>query len=304
MYKEHETHSILDSTKIKEYMSCPRKFLFKYVLGWDMSDQAHDLIYGQAVHASLEYIYGEWKKKPGYSQRTMLESMTKFMEVYRPHFGADTDDSFDPKNPTNYMRLMMQYMEEYSTDKFKVLETEIQGSQALDNAGDKQLYFVLDTVCEDSRGVFIIEHKTTKWGTYLWEQSFELSIQIGIGNMILHSLFPNAYGIIINGLIHRKTENELRRLPKPMTPKMMEVWRVYAESWYDKIQEDMNRITGREGEQDILKAFPKNETSCLQFNRLCSYCSMCQQMDNPLLEEKPREVTVGFWDPRKREKVQ
>jgi len=52
----HPTHSVLDSSKISEYITCERKFLFRYLLGIVPDRPNHNLIFGSAWHAAREVL--------------------------------------------------------------------------------------------------------------------------------------------------------------------------------------------------------------------------------------------------------
>ena len=96
----HPSVGVIDSTKIKGYLTCPRKFFFEHILGWKPIDSAHDLIYGQALHYALEYIYGQWKikGKPGYDGKDIINGFDIFLNHYRQSFSPDTDATVGVKN--------------------------------------------------------------------------------------------------------------------------------------------------------------------------------------------------------------
>lgn len=305
--KHHDTLEVLDSTKIKTYMACPRKFFFSYVLGWNPQNTSHDLVFGASVHSCLESIYRDWMKEgKGYRDEQLLKGLSRFVQTYREEFPPETDSEVGPKNPNSFARLLMLYADTYAHDNFEVLYTEIAGSICVGTSAEgkqRDMYMVLDTVCRDQKGEFILEHKTSKWGTYLWSKSFEQSIQVGVGNHVLHCLYDKPYGMVINGLLFRAKEPEFKRLPIPMSPLQMEDWLVTVNSYFDMIYRDLDKLTESTDKEAVLKCFPKNETACLQFNRVCPYADVCQGCANPLRNVNP---PIGFkqeyWDPRVREK--
>lgn len=246
------------------------------------------------------------KSGKGYTDERLLKGLSKFVETYREEFPPATDSEVGVKNPANFARLMMLYADNYAKDDFEVLYTEIAGSICVGTSASgtqRDMYMVLDTVCRDSKGEFILEHKTSKWSTYLWSKSFDQSIQVGVGNHVLHCLYDKPYGMVINGLLFRAKDPEFKRLPLPMSPLQMEDWLVTVNSYFDMIYRDLDKLSDSKEEEAVLKCFPKNETACMQFNRACPYADQCQGCANPLRNTNP---PIGYkkeyWDPRVREK--
>ena len=48
---------IHDSTKINCFQTCPRKYFYKYVLGWSHEDANIHLVFGSAWHKAMEVFY-------------------------------------------------------------------------------------------------------------------------------------------------------------------------------------------------------------------------------------------------------
>jgi len=292
-------------------MACPRKYYFEHVVGWHPNLPDHHLWFGIAVHESLEYIYEQWRIEAPktYSSDLMKAAFSVFLTKYREKYPEETDGEFSRyKTPIGFASILREYHSKYSiSDNFDVIYTEVSGSVPVGETPDGKplnFYFVLDTLCKDSSGYFILEHKTTQWSPKLWSETFDISIQVGAGNHVLHCLYGDeTRGLIINGLVFKK-DPEVIRLPKFMSGKAMEEWLFQVEDLFRQIHLDHERLSETKPTDTVMKAFPKKETGCMQFNRVCPFHSYCANCTNPLrdAETPPPDFTIEFWDPRVRER--
>jgi len=212
-------HDITDSTKLRTFQSCPRKYFYEYVLGWRADTPAHPLVYGGAVHLALESIYQDWKDRgtPGYTTEMVEKAYELFLEEYRQYFPPDTDEDFGGKNPENTLRALGEYCIRYRDDRFTVHWTEITGTALVGTYNGKELHitFRLDTLCENEHGeFFLLEHKTSSWDIERWSRSHAFAIQAGTGNHALRCLYGDkSRGMVYNGLFLRKVRFTKAGLP-------------------------------------------------------------------------------------------
>lgn len=310
-----DAQKILDSTKVKTFKTCPRKYFFEHVQGWNEQGKAHDLIFGIAFHKGLEVLYADWKRTgvPGYTDARIELAYETFLEEYRKSFPPETDELYEPKVPWNVLLMYKLYQEQYdSKDQFEILATELAGGLPITE--DASIYFRLDTVCRDDRGVFILEHKTSKWRVDLWAASFKQSMQVGTGLYALNSVFEpsEVYGMVLQGFFFRKlprlknngepyanssSGNEIVRHPIMRSGTRLQDWLTTTQAWVASIQRQ-EEILAQESEDDnVLLAFPKNEMGCLSYGRECQYADYCNVWPNPLGEEMPLGFEKRFWNP-------
>ena len=310
MINNVEEHKILDNSKLKAYMTCPRRYFFEYILGWRPEHTSHDLWFGQAVHLGLEHMYDIWRERGpefGYS-RLVQEAYHKFLEHYRKEFGVLTDIDHPEKNPANVLELFYRYAQKYGEeDKFEVIHTEISGSIPINREDEpKLIFFRLDTVIEDKGKRKILEHKTSKWSVSLWEQSWDKDFQPIIGSIVMYMLYDNPGGIIMNGLFLRKDPSKIEFYRKHMNPSLrqLEAGRANLELWYDQIFGDHARLHECKEEDHALRAFPCNPKGCMAYNRPCTYKDYCEAWPNPLryAETPPPGFCIEHWDPRAQDK--
>ena len=91
---EHkEIWDVLDSTKIKAYLECPRKFFYEYVVGWRSIEPNIHLEFGKAWHLAMEHLLVK-----GYEDEELVQAYTLFHNHYRKYFPEVMDDVYAPKN--------------------------------------------------------------------------------------------------------------------------------------------------------------------------------------------------------------
>lgn len=304
----HPSHHILDSTKLKEYMECPRKFFYRYVLGWNSSKPSNHLVFGQAVHLAMEHLILH-----GYNSHSVVDAMDLFNECYREQFPPETDIYYSPKTPDRFFGMLVEYLRTYATDlsDYGVYKTEIGGTIHL--SPTHVLAWKMDTIMYNriTGMYFSLEHKT-KQGNYIprsYEIDFMMGPQVGTYTHVLNSLFrpEDVEGVVINCMCFKKTKTKaeyiLQRIPINMSNKMMHIWLETSKSWMDCIEEDFHRLSESSPSQDILKCFKMNGGSCSNWGGTCAFNDLCTSWGNPLrhLHQMPLDMEVRFWNPLEEE---
>jgi hypothetical protein len=317
----HPSQEILDGTKLNSYKLCPRKYFFTHILGWKPQEIAQDLIFGLAGHLALEHIYEEWKNGNRPTDRIISEAVGIFFGSYRSSIPPELDELYPKKPPVHFESLLRSYISTYFTDKFTVLYTEISGSLPIGrtpSGADKLIYYRMDAIIEENKKKQILEHKFSAWGTWQWATSMELSTQNSIGQVLLYLLFgEDSRGMLFNGLFMRapqyKLNGELRanakeheflRLPSNRTLDLIEAYRAVEESYYDRLQFDLDLLSSASVDDPSLKAFPQNCSGCMAYNRTCEFHDICSGNPNPLtiLPSIPIGFKQEFWDTREHDK--
>lgn len=295
----HRTWDIQDSTKIQEYLDCPRKYFFRYVLGWDMDVPNQHLIFGEAWHKAMEVIL-----ELGYTKEALEKATEAFFESYRKHLPPDTDDQYKNKNPNRIREILAAYMIFYQNrDDFNVRMIEIAGQAHINDDGDT-IHYRLDAECEDKGGIFALEHKTSQRQSQQWTMQWPLSIQIGTYTHVLYSLHnpSDVWGVKINGTFFKTRDVDFMRLPIRKTPDQMQVWLWTVQDTFRDIKHDYERLSEARVSDPILQAFPQRPTSCTKYFG-CPYHDFCMAWPNPL-QEAQSGPEIGFkhnfWDPSER----
>ncbi len=293
----HSTFNIIDSSKIQDYMTCPRQFFYRYILGWVPEEPNHDLIFGEAWHAAMLQL-----ALKGYSEENTLVAFGEFMKVYRATFPEESDELWSPKTPINALKGLSLYTSQYSNDseEFDVLYGEVGGTVSVDN--DRSIAFRQDTICRGEKGVFSLEHKTTaKTFNQLWFNQWLLKEQFGTYTHVLHCLFPDEKieGVRVNGASFMKTKLTFERRLIDNSLGYMQNWLWNTLHWLDQYYWNLEKLMSdcKEGDP-ILFSFPLNTESCTKYWG-CRYLDFCHNWANPLqhCQVPPVGMKTEYWNP-------
>lgn len=300
--KLHSTWDVLDSSKLNCFMKCPRKFFYRYLLGWEKEGDNHNVVFGSAWHSAMEAML-----KHGYNREGIEEGFKNFLRTYREFFSEVTDPDYSPKNPANALLALSEYAEHWKHDNFEVLYQEISGALPIDDEGT-EIYFRLDNIVREGNTVVSLEHKTSKYNTGWWVDQWALALQPSLYTHVLFSLFEveQVFGVKINGAFFKKGGNEFLRVPARKTLGQMNSWLEELTHWVQLLKDEMIRLSVAKEYDSFLRAFPKNPNSCLDYMKLCEYHAFCTSWNNPLQRcESPQPGFVQkFWDPREADKTQ
>jgi len=300
MIEKHKTWDIIDSSKLQEYMSCPRKYFYRYMLGWETQGRNIHLIFGEAWHRAIEVLM-----RKGYTGGAIKEGMERFEEYYRRFYDEYEDENNRPKAPENALEGLIAYATHYSDDDFEVLYTEVHGTIPLDDK--RMIVGRLDSICRDKRGVFSLEHKTGSRKSSMWGEQWTLKTQIGTYNHALMCIFDpkEVYGVIVNGVFFYKTKTEFLRAPIRKLKNAMQIWLDTTLYYYKQIEVDTLLMESEQNlDHETMSSFPMNPESCTKWNRMCKYADFCNTWNNPLqrCNEMPLDFEEIWWNPADSEK--
>lgn len=312
---DQPTWAIKDSSKLDDYQRCHRYFFYRHILGWTSDSPAHDLHFGESYHKAREHqlMYGYSDLEGAYQA---------FIEHYRLQFPPETDDMYLPKTPTAVLNALLKFNLERSNDLVEnevvILDQkkmlEISGTVPVDEK--RVLHYRMDSIMrrlEDGK-IFSWDHKTTSEKYIIsnqWANQFFLSIQNGTYTHCLYCMFhiEEVLGIEFCGTgfayLSRGSANRpagyhvtLRRVPVFKTPGQMNVWLWTVNNLLDEIERDMDRLYHSSDNDEVLMAFPMNNTGCTSY-RGCQYHDYCCCWSNPLrsCEEPPLGFREEFWNP-------
>lgn len=307
--QENPNWYIIDSSKAKDHLECPRKFWWRHILGWEIDSPNINLIFGEAFHKIPETLLLE-----GYTIAAIENGMKEFRRIYHATYNPMTDHERAPKNPAYAELAALQYIQEYKNDlqKYEVLHTEISGSVMVVPPEDRRitrLYFKMDSVLKDLDTKMILshEHKTTGQSfTQQYANQWPMSFQVGTYSHVMRAFYDpeTVYGVVINAIGLKKTNFEFRRFPIRKTTPMMEVWYNIAERTLWNIEVDLASFLEEWLDPGLtMESFPPNPQSCDRWYG-CPYLDFCSTWANPIekvwsyLTEPPQGFKISFWDPR------
>jgi len=319
MIKEHPSWSIKDSSKLDDYLRCPRYYFYHYLLGWTMDLPAHDLVFGDAFHRAREH-----QLLFGYDD--IAGAYNAFEMVYRKEFDQASDSIYQPKTPAAVLHALMKFAEEHSRDLLDNEVVELDGSKMTEISGrvpvdDKRdLHYRMDSIMRrKSDGmIFSWDHKTTsgKWiHDTRWDNDLFLSIQNGTYTHCLYCMFPieqvlgvefvkTGFEFLQRGSANRSAgyHATIRAVPAYKTPDQMNNWLWQVNIILDELERDMDRLSHCSENDAVLMAFRFNPKSCTAY-RGCEFHDFCLAWQNPLrcCEEPPIGFIERWWDPSNRE---
>lgn len=301
-----EQLEIFDSTKIQAFMDSPRRFFYEYVLGWRWAEPNIHLTFGSCWHDAMEHI-----QLHGYSDESFAEAaqlfLSRFEEAY-PNRGEW--DFFEPKTPNRAVKALYDYCILHKPDHEQILYTEIAGVLPISLERNRLLHFKQDTIVLQDQGYWSREHKTTKYFSKPWENSWKNKFQVGTYGLAMYTLkdflqtrFGDhpILGVQINGVAFKAKETDFRRVPILRDEGQMQKFLWEANHWIDQIDWNMESLAESSPADIVMGAFPCNSESCSKYG--CPWADFCTAWPNPLQHcEKP---PIGYrqedWDPRHNE---
>lgn len=306
---EHESWRIIDSSKLTTYMTCPRKFFFRHILGWSSSIADNNLVFGSSWHLAAEHLL-----RSGYTEQSLKEAKFLFLFAYREKLDESTDELFEQKNPDNAARALDAYYLQFAENDSRnltVLHTEVLAVGLI--GPDMPLYGKLDALLFDAqKGMYIcLDHKTSKYKFYNWRETWELSPQMQFYAHVLRCLYGDApQQLRVRGSFFYKNAKKPFDFDEAIIEKSDSVLDsdiTTLRYWYLSLLNDLETcIEEASTEDEHLYSFPKNTLNCFSYNRPCSYLNICQAWSNPVRnadEEPPMSMHVEFWDPRKQDRI-
>lgn len=295
----HETWNVVDSTKFNTLAECPRKFFFRFILGWESTAPNNHLKFGEAWHVAMKHLLDH-----GYTPEAVLEASQKFTDCYRPDFPESTDELYVPKTPAYAKSALLEYIATWPNDlnEYEVLHTEVSGTVPITR--EWPVFFRMDSILrERSTGHYgSLEHKT-RGGSFSssYVLQFPRSFQIGMYNHVLYCLYPpdEIFGVKINGVGFLKTKFDMQRFPFKRSPLQMQAWMDTVTHYLYEYEDNMRELEEESPSSPTMRAFPCNPSACDKYYG-CPYHDFCDAWPNLLQNcyEPPLGFEVRFWDPR------
>ncbi len=302
----HDTWDVMDATKLKTLMSCPRDFFFSYILGWRTISPNIHLGFGHAWHAAEEVLQTE-----GTSAAAVTKAYLAFIKDYKEQMEMDEDVLqllHVAKNPANALLGLSERAKIWQDDPALTHYVEVSGTAPINEEG-RLIHVKLDTIRKRGPGennagkYYSLEHKTTTRFTEAWQEQWQYDFQVGAYDHFLKCLYEpdEVEGVVINGAVFNKLKRRFPRFPIIITPTMWELWIYEANYWWNNLELNMTQLYDTSPDDRVMFAFPRNSASCSKFG--CKHPYLCSIKSNPLqrIETPPLEYGIEFWDPRKRE---
>jgi hypothetical protein len=176
----------IDYSALSTYLTCPRKFLFAYVMHLKPTGQSIHLVFGSCWHYGLEATYNELLRNPSLNVLEATEcSILAFNKLWKldgePFW--KNEDAIFPKSPGHAANMYKAYWDRFLVADVKdrsILAVEAPFSIDLSLKGAHLPNYVgrLDLVFTNGAdGIDVLDHKTAKALYATTSQSYEMSYQ-------------------------------------------------------------------------------------------------------------------------------
>lgn len=300
---------ILDSTKLQSFAACPRQYFFEYVLGWRSDRPSNHLVFGQAWHSALEYLYSQGNFDPA----TQAIAFRHFLATYRKEFPETTDEWFGGKTPLAALEALVEYCQNYASDlyAYKVLATEVIDQLDITGTGEYVITVKLDGVFQDTstNKIVIMEHKTGSSSGQYWATQWHLSLQVGAYIAACNHYYgQDETPCIVDGIFFLKTKRNFQREIVIRSADSMKNWENTVVTLMDRIEANYQMLGNYDDTKyAIQKSFSQNPGACSNYGG-CQFHELCTCNSNPLAlyEAGGRKPPIGYkefwWNPLAQER--
>lgn len=290
----------IDSTSLGEFKTCPRKYFYSIVLGWEPRETSVHLTFGLHMHGGIER-YHHAKARGQAHEEAILDALhwalreTWNVELKRPWMSGDSY-----KNRLTLVRTLVWYLDQYGDND--ALETIIlaNGKPAveLSFSFDSQYRYEvtgesvtfcghLDRLATMNGVPYIPDVKTTKseLSPYFWQQ-FNPSNQFGMYMLAGQVAFSTPVrGIIVDGAQVLVNSSRFARQPITYDKAKVQEWYVDAGFYIGQME-----ACAKQG------YWPQNDKSCNQYGG-CPFLSVCSRSPGVREQWLSAEFKKRIWDP-------
>lgn len=302
----HKTWNILDSSKLTTYMECPRKYFFRYLLGWSSASPNNHLVFGSSWHLAQEHLL-----LTDFAPQEVPEAQLKFLRYYRDHFPQSTDELFEPKTPQNAFISIQEYARKYRYEsaQFTILYVELGGLVLVSET--RTMAFKCDAIRQDnfSGAIQGLDHKTSQRRYSDWGDHWTLSTQMLTYLHALHCLYGSSDELemlVRCSFFYKRQPTDFAEHPIRKSHEQMQAWLERTNQWIDHLEIDKLILKDEDTTDElVMQSFAQNDTACFNFGRRCEFFDYCNAWANPLTrcDEPPLGLNVEWWDPLDRPEI-
>lgn len=280
----------IDYSSLQEYIDCPRKFFFKYILHLRTEHSNLDLFFGSAFHYGLEQAFLQLKTDQNISPSNLSDIASDGMSLYwdKLNPGFDEDISF-PKNPGNAATIYRKFFKEKLPSIMKdALILAVESPFTIHLGNDLPVYTGrIDLILETPSNIIIIDHKTAKSVNDTTNFAYYNSLQSD-GYLFAASIYSDKLSLALY-LIYQiaKTKSDI------YSYKVMKNTSLLERSFTDIInytKEILSNLKVYESEflyrhdnTYCQKSFPRSPgAACTKYFRTCEYADLCAYRQNAM----------------------
>ena len=303
----------IDYSALSTYLTCPRRFLFQYVMHLKPVGQSIHLVFGACWHYGLEATYNELLKNSNLSvldcTELSIRAFNKLWKLDGEPFWKNEDAIF-PKSPGHAANMYKAYW-----DRFLIADIKdrsilaVEAPFAIDlSSHEKGLPNYIGRIdlifSNGDNGIDILDHKTAKAIYATTSQSFEMSYQsdgyLTAGRIFYDKIPTITYRIALC------QKSKIDFVPITINKRSASIEHFLSDLIH-YAKEIKSNLTLLEEDKviclertDILKSFHRNPGyACTTFSSVCPYYDICRLRNNPLLwiSKAPQGFIISEWDP-------
>lgn len=306
-------HEKIDYSALSTYLTCPRRFLFQYVMNLKPGGQSIHLVFGSCWHYGLEATYNLLKDQPNLNVLQATEhSIRSFNKLWKLDGEPlwKNEDAIFPKSPGHAANMYKAYWDRFLESDIKdrkILAVESPFSIDLSVNGQKLPNYIgrIDLIFTNgSDGIDILDHKTAKAIYSTTPQTFEMSFQsdgyLTAGRIFYDKIPTITYRIALCQkskidfvpIVVNKRSAAIEHFLSDLCHYATEIQHNLA-----LLEEDKETCKER---TDILRSFHRNPGyACTTFSSVCPFYDLCRLRNNPLhwIEKAPQGFIHSEWDP-------
>lgn len=315
---------LYDNTRIQDFRRCPRYYFFRHVRDWRRSgDLARALAFGSAWHEAMDVVWktvssGELSDPQQVVDAAYAAWVKKWVESGMPEpseMDSELIAEMMPRVPAVALDMLYAYVPKRWSTMRQVEIIEVERAFAVPlTPDDPTLFYIgrMDKVVDPHNGaVRVIEHKTTTLSKGygkgsepkirpIYLDSYSPNSQVDGYLFALHLLYKTfqRFEVWVDAaLVHRSGE-DFQFIPLEKQVAHLDSWLNDTHYWIEQIERETAKALNHTPRSPVLAAFPKNTSSCLDYNRTCPYLDLCKARANPLeWIEPPGGFVVYRWNP-------
>lgn len=299
--------AIYDNSMLDKARRCMRLYYFTHVRHWREEEFLLKPAFGSAWAEAAVAIWQGRKAEAfdAFMARWLAEGGPRhILPAQSRYYGAFTPDT------ARLLITAYARANDRLVGRGKVLGTEVgfelllrrqapDGTGAINNQTVR--YGGLLDMLVEQQELLAIEFKATGWATSrggfveAWLQAWRSSAQVAGYVTALDRLAKRPVKLFLDATLVHKTSRKFELIRQTRKP-----WQVVA--WEDGVvklvQQLVQEYEALEHQADapVLTAFPRNDTQCTAFNRLCPYYAVCHGAANPEQVDTPPGFVERQWD--------
>lgn len=303
----------VDYSSLSTYMSCPRKFLFSYVMNLRPAGNSIHLVFGSCWHYGLESTYKLIQQDQQISEMDATINSIKAFNALWDLDGAPlwkNEDLIFPKSPGHAANMYKKYWERFLKIDTARKIIAVEAPFAIDLSSHHpdfpkyigRIDLILGNGSDD--GIEILDHKTAKAIYAVTSQQFEMSFQTD-GYLTAGRIFYDKIPSITYRIsLCQKTKIDFQPITINKRSAAIEHFLSNMIHFVSNILHDLNLLEEDieycHNRTDILKSFQRNPgQACTSFMTTCPYFDLCRLRNNPLdwMKKAPQGFVHQEWDP-------